>query len=280
MRRSLFAVLAAVAAVSWFAAPASAITNGQADGTGHPFVGLEDNGVFACTGALISSTVVVTAAHCFSDSTSRYGTDAAGNPIVRVTFDPRGFTVPSAQRQSFFGSYFFDPGFCIGCANGLPGFDTHDVAVIILNTPVPASVTSTFAALPSAGLVDTLSNGTAVTSVGFGAQNFAVGGGPCDGPCKPSVNDVFTRFFAPSQFIASNDRISPEFVKLSANPGQGQGGTCFGDSGGPNLLDGTKTILSVNSFVTNGRCNGVTYSFRIDTAEALSFINTTIAAHS
>ena len=46
-------------------------------------------------------------------------------------------------------SYFFDPQFCIGCAPGLPGFDTHDVAVIILDTPVPSSVTSTYGALPA-----------------------------------------------------------------------------------------------------------------------------------
>src|SRR5215475_5515689 len=159
MRRSLLAVLAAVGVMLWLAAPASAITNGQPDGNRHPYVGLEDNGVFACTGSLISPTVVVTAAHCFSDSQSAYGTDDAGNPIVRITFDPRGFTVPSAQRVSFFGSYFFDPQFCIGCAQGLPGFDTHDVAVIILNTPVPSSVTGTYGALPAPGQADTLANG-------------------------------------------------------------------------------------------------------------------------
>jgi hypothetical protein len=68
MRRSLLAVLAVAAGMLWFAAPASAITHGQPDGTRHPYVGLEDNGVFACTGSLISPTVVVTAAHCFSDS--------------------------------------------------------------------------------------------------------------------------------------------------------------------------------------------------------------------
>ena len=114
MHRSFLSVLAVVAAVLWFATPAHAITNGQLEITGHPYVGLEDNGVFACSGTLISPTVMVTAAHCFSDSQSKYGTDAAGNPIVRVTFDGRGFTVPPAQRQSFFGRYFFDPQFCLG----------------------------------------------------------------------------------------------------------------------------------------------------------------------
>jgi hypothetical protein len=32
------------------------------------------------------------------------------------------------------------------------------------------------------------------------------------------------------------------------------------------------TILAVNSFVTNGRCNGVTYSYRLDTPEAQAFV--------
>ena len=134
-------------------------------------------------------------------------------------------------------------------------------------------MTSTYGALPTSGLVDTLANGTAVTSVGYGVQNFAVGGGPCGGPCKPSVNDVFTRFFALSQVIPGNDRTSAEFLKLSANPSQGQGGTCFGDSGGPNLLQNTNTILSTTSFGTNSLCKGVGYSFRIDSPEALSFIH-------
>jgi secreted trypsin-like serine protease len=50
------------------------------------------------------------------------------------------------------------------------------------------------------------------------------------------------------------------------------GGTCFGDSGGPILNDGTDTVLAVNSYVTNGNCAGVTYSQRIDIPEVLAWI--------
>jgi hypothetical protein len=57
------------------------------------------------------------------------------------------------------------------------------------------------------------------------------------------------------------------------NPGGGSGGTCFGDSGGPDLLGDTDIVLGVNSYVTNVNCAGVGYSFRIDTPEVLAWIN-------
>jgi trypsin len=57
------------------------------------------------------------------------------------------------------------------------------------------------------------------------------------------------------------------------NPGGGSGGTCFGDSGGPDLLADTDIVLGVNSYVTNVNCAGVGYSFRIDTSAVLAWIN-------
>ena len=140
----------------------------------------------------------------------------------------------------------------------------------------PASATlGQYAALPTLGLVDTLAMKTPVDVVGYGVQNFVNGGGPCDPNCKKSPGDSATRFFAPTTLVASNNSISDEFLKLHSN----KGGTCFGDSGGPNLLGGTNTVLAVNSFVANAVCSGNTYSYRVDTAQALSWITATVAAH-
>ena len=271
---------------------APAITGGQPDGNGHPYVAYLDNGVFACSGTLVSPTVLITAAHCFSDSTSAFGKNSVtGASLVRATFDPNLINTPRAQRVWFFGSYYFDPQFKLRGGGGLPGFDTHDVAVVIFTAqgcavppnqmgtnscgPIPAGVTQgKYGALPTQGLVDTLPMGTGVDFVGFGVQDFVNGGGPCGGPCKPVAGDRFTRFFAPSTLIASDNSISDEFIKYHVN----KGGTCFGDSGGPDLLGGTNIILADNSFVTNGQCNGVGYSYRLDTRQALSFITSTVAA--
>ena len=94
---------------------------------------------------------------------------------------------------------------------------------------------------------------TPVDVVGYGTQAFTRGGGP------PQPVITLTRRFAPSELIQSNNRTSAEFIKLSANPGRGKGGTCFGDSGGPDVLGGTDIVLAVNSFVTNGNCAGVAF---------------------
>ena len=244
-------VAVAIALFVW-TAPVMTVTNGRPDGNGHPYVGLAlqaapGGGFFVCTGSFISPTRFLTAAHCFDPTLPALVSPAGQPPFPVVT-----------------GVVHNDPEWCLGCSPGLLGADTHDVAVITLNTPVTLAA---YAVLPAPGLVDTLPMKQPVDIVGYGVQGFIRGGGP--------PQQIFTavRFFAPSELIQSTNRASDEFIKLTANPSQGTGGVCFGDSGGPDVLSGTRIVLAVNSFVTNANCTGVNYSQRIDLPDILAFIN-------
>jgi Trypsin len=236
---------------------AAAITHGQLDGNRHAYVGLltlEVGGetVGFCSGALIAPTVVLTAGHC-----------TAGITGGRIWFDsPVADPFGAAGSTSIeFAAIYPDPAFCGSCGQGLPGFDAQDVGIVILSRPV---TNRGFAVLPSPGFVDSLPMKSEVTIVGYGTQALTQG----IQPHKWQIDG--NRYFAPTQLVQSNDVIQAEFIKLTANPSKGKGGTCFGDSGGPDLVG--NIIVGVNSFV-NGQCTGVTYSFRVDTADALAFIN-------
>jgi hypothetical protein len=250
MRRFLLVLACSLAAVP----TAGAITGGRPDGQAHPYVGLGGNGITLCSGFLVSPTVWVTAAHCFAGQASAYGPNR-----VKLTFDTRGITAPPSERVNFVGTFTANPAYCEACTHGLPGFESNDLGVVVLDAPVPSSIVPRYAKLPAAGSVAALPNGTALDLVGYGYQDLATG-------------QRGSRYAAPSELGNAGDSVSGQFVKLASSRSAGNGGFCFGDSGGPDLLAGSDVAISVNSFVTNDVCKGVTYSSRLDTADALSFV--------
>ena len=56
--------------------------------------------------------------------------------------------------------------------------------------------------------------------------------------------------------------------------GNGRGGTCSGDSGGPVFLGGSKTnlVVAVTSFGLNSLCRGADFGYRVDRQEVLDWI--------
>ncbi len=289
MRKTGIAVLIAVVLLLITAVGAYAITNGEPDGGRHPYVGLvvfhDADGVplWRCSGALLSPTVFLTAGHC---------TEPPAAAAV-VWFDsgyptpiPRGNlpAVPGTSCDGYTGypctgdaagEPILNPEYCPSpCGNGLPRFALRDVGVVLLDSPVPTSLVSRYAQLPAEGLVDTLRNKSPVDFVGYGVQDQL----QIPGSLLPQPPPFYrwaglrTRFFAPSEMVSGNFVHSSEFIRLALNPGGGSGGTCFGDSGGPDLLGGTDTVLAVNSYVTNVNCSGVGYSARVDVPGVLDWI--------
>ena len=261
-KKVLLAALALVFALA-LVVPASAITGGTPDGDDHPYVGTiwwpipgMEGWYSLCSASAISPTKLVTAGHCAPDG------DA-----VEVLFQYQG-----AFWGYYTATFHRHPEYCENCAPGLPGFINNDVAVVILDAVQAYSLPSlpSYAQLPTEGLVDTLKMNTPIDLVGYGVQKRV----HIPGEGAPFwTHEAFTRYYAPTELLAANFVHSDRFIKMRANASQGSGGTCFGDSGGPNLLDGTNTILAVNSYVTNSNCAGVVYSNRIDTSSALTFIN-------
>jgi V8-like Glu-specific endopeptidase len=224
--------------------PATAIINGTLDDNGHPSVGglvsptqYSDGTWLYCSGTLISPTVFLTAAHC--------GTDGER---VAVTFD----SDYEDGDKVYHGTFEADPLY--------PGnsSDSHDIAVVVLDKAVQGI---TPALLPEAGSLSDLSEEQLFTSVGYGA--YEVTNEP--GGHRYLYDD--RRMVSTGELNA----INKTWLRISMNASTGNGGTCYGDSGGPNFL-GTTDIIAAITITGDAVCRSTNVVYRLDTESARAFL--------
>jgi secreted trypsin-like serine protease len=249
MKRPIGVLFAALAVAMLAVGVARAITYGDRDGNAHPYVALvalykgDSYTGFRCSGALISPTVVVTAAHCVADAQADRARVHFESNVDRTVLPNPASGLPGTLHAH---EAFTDLG-------ALP--NTSDLAVVVLDAPtaIPHASLARIGALNG-------SRGRQLTVVGYGLQGV-----------KPRILDETTRFRADPTVKDLDGKLTAGWNVQTTNSKK-NGGTCFGDSGAPLLLQGTDEIVAINSFGKNDTCKGSDYSYRVDTAYAQSWL--------
>jgi len=247
MRKILLAFAMMAVAILMAAGLASAITYGQPDGNRHPNVGaligtFDGQQYPYCSGTLISPTVFLTAAHCGDDGSTVY-----------VTFD----STPDSKSKLYTGTFYSNPLY--------PGSqdDPYDIAVVVFDKPIRGIEP---AELPTLGQFDSLPKDQQFTAVGYGGQEAV------NQPGGPVIGYLDTREYA----VSTLNAIGPSYLRLSQNPAKGDGGTCYGDSGGPNFLGAGSTETDVIAGITitgDSLCKSTNVIYRLDTESARDFLD-------
>ena len=258
-QKALAAVTAALVLLGLgAAAPAGAITDGVPDGDAHPEVGLMVayvDGVpsWRCSGTLISPTVYVTAGHC------TYGADHVELWFDDDLRDAAAVGYPTEGEVS--GTPYTHPEYVDAT------FWLHDLGVVVLDEPV---YLEEYAVLPELDQLDSLDGqrgqkDVTFTAVGYGLQKAF----PDAASWKTEA--LRLRMVSYPKLISINTPYTGDASIILSNNAH-TGGTCFGDSGGPNYIGSTKVIAGVTSFGKNSTCAGTGGVYRIDRADDLAFI--------
>jgi V8-like Glu-specific endopeptidase len=279
MRKIAGLVAAAAGTLALIAAsPANAITGNYSKDFEHDYVGLlvfyttpdpETGDPFShrCSGTLISPTVVLTAGHCTE------GVDEGRiyfQQSVAPNYDPEAFGGWGGDPTT---GYPYQGGLTFHRADnyGFHDFEGYpenrDAGVVVLDAPyTPPS--GKFGLLPQAGAVDRyVASFKKKQNALFRTSGYGLSG------TTPQPTSFRERLTAIGYLVENQDPVTTYNIKTTANASQGKGGSCNGDSGGPVFFEGTRVIAAVVSFGQNAKCRGLDFSYRIDRAPVLNWIN-------
>jgi len=243
-----------------------AVTDGELDGENHPNVVLllmevGREPMYRCSATLLSPTVVLTAGHC----TSNYPDEPYSGMRVFTESDVQNgnnnypYAGPNSVEAASWAAH--------------PLYETapfyfHDVGVVILSKPIKLKE---YGILPEVNQLDVYKTERGLqdvtfTSVGYGRQESF----PDAAAWK--MNNVKIRMVAYPNLIQINTPgFTGDFSLLLSNNAH-TGGTCFGDSGGPNFLGSSNIVAGITSFGMNSTCGGTGGVFRTDRQDVLDFI--------
>jgi Trypsin len=241
--------------------------------------GTAENFDWHCSGAMVDSDTYLTAAHCVTDwspdpADDRYFVSLEQDVQTLIDTAPYDFQTQGPQLAAWFVAHHYavegtaahDPAF------GHDQADSHDIGVVDFATQAttPADVWGfTPATLPTAGQLSALGSRALDaldwTVVGYGTQEAVRGPG---GQTHPGGG---VRMKAPEDFLSLNKA----WVWLSMIEPQGNGGACYGDSGGPNFVGiGGTLVLAATTITGDTPCYATNVVYRTDTASARNFLKT------
>lgn len=236
----------------------SRITNGDVDGSAHPAVILivmdvAGSPAFRCSGTLIAPKLVLTAGHCAGEPGEFSGMRIFTESDVQNGNNNYPFPGPNTIEAIAWHAHplFTEAAFFL-----------HDVGVIELSAAMTLPASS-YGQLPAANQLDALkpNSKTIFTAVGYGLQRInpaMVVAQKIRMSATPHLLQINTGFTGSSSILLSNNAST--------------GGTCFGDSGGPNYQGSSNVIAGVTSFGINGTCGGTGGVFRLDRSDVLAFV--------
>jgi hypothetical protein len=225
---------------------------------------------WVCSGTMISEDVYLTAAHCTTDwpEGTRLGVSLAQDTQAAID---------AAYAAGKRGSELFDAVAVEGGAHSDPAYpgtsaDSHDIAVLEFTEAQASELQRwwggfTPAALPTRGQLDTFGpqgrDDLEYLTVGYGTSEAT------RGPGGHVHENGGVRLKAPTSF----NSLTKTWLKLDMHASHGNGGACYGDSGGPNfaMVDG-ELVLAGTTITGDVPCYATNVTYRTDTQSARSFL--------